>query len=70
MLRKKWSTSKPIYEGDAGARVLESLVATVCRHDQLGASVARVGDAVQVAEVLELVHQLRRGGEAQLRSGN
>lgn len=55
--------------GDADSGVVERLVTTVGRHDQLGASVSWVRDAVQVAEVRELVDELQRGREAQFRSG-
>src|SRR5215207_7227339 len=44
--------------GDPNRRVGQGLLATIGRDDQLRATVARVGDALQIAKVFEFVDQL------------
>jgi hypothetical protein len=52
--------------GDPVPRFVERLPAAAGREDQLRPPVVRVGTAFQVAELLQLGHQLRDGGQAQL----
>jgi len=55
--------------GDPIAGVAESLSSARCRKDQLRPPVGGIRSAFQIAELLEIAHQLRGGAQAQLRPG-
>ncbi|MEY2424354.1 MAG: hypothetical protein QOI95_4421 [Acidimicrobiaceae bacterium] len=53
--------------GDGVRRGLEELATAGRRKDELGSAVGRIGAALDVAESVEIVDQLRACGEAELR---